>query len=473
MVKGFYDLYLKTTTDPIIREWLEEEINFVESVVSKTKTKRIDLSGLFPEYRWLINGKVSYSTAVGRATGPLLFNDILNKLLTVDYVFAPIYRRVTRDSFKASYGMTPEEYLKLFDESERIIPMSMAPPWSLEKPQFYRMIIRKLYKKYGYYPPPAWVRMTDYFIRRLSILEDFSWEEVLSYWKFETKLILKNDSTGLNRLMILHKREAREFLNIISTKSAQLHLFGYKNILRTIFEISRKLKSAELLYALVTLYHKYLISGVLDYVGGVVIWLDEGVSPEKLGIKPEPEILAPLAVRLGVIRDIFHDKGVPGNKRLSIQTLSIVDKIRESSPDFYEFIGRLNYLVKQDINGFLETTQKFDEIIMNHINTKIRNLQKRVDLVSKLVTAGLTLLSGEIIASQYNFNWAIPKHLGILGLTVQMLLGKLGVNLGLDYIQEVVRKTIEEAHKIKILKDPLGVLQGKGVFWLIWSTKKS
>ena len=119
------------------------------------------------------------------------------------------------------------------------------------------------------------------------------WGELVDYYRTKTKLILRRDLGGLERLARLHRRTYHELLDIISTKAAQLHLFGYEGVLNIIFGVSHIVKSSELLYVLVTLYHKYLISAVLDYAGGVVIWLSDPTPPGKLGLKPDPRVLEP------------------------------------------------------------------------------------------------------------------------------------------------------------------------------------
>ncbi len=450
---------------------MKDEIDLVERLV--TRRYDIGLSDILPEYRWLIDGNASYSTAVGRATGPLLYNDVLNKLLTVDYVFAPVYRRINLDSFEASYGLTPEEYLRLFDESNRVVPMSMAPPWSLEKPRFFKNIIKKLYKKFGYYPPPAWVRITDYFARKLSLNEDLSMEELITYWRAKTKMILKMDPEGLARLSQRHKREYEELLDIISTKSAQLHLFGYKKILNIIFETLETIKNSELLYSLVTLYHKYLISGVLDYVGGVVIWLGDATPPEKLGIVPDYKILGPLLMRLRVTHKNLYDVDITWDKKLPLSLLKIVEKIRDSSIDYYNFISNINKIVKIDLNKFIEISQKLDDIVVNHINLKIQRLEGRIKLISKLVTTGLVILLGDLLGQYLSLNIKNSTYIGMLALAAREILANLGATLGTDYIENLVRRTIEESIKTKMLRDPLGALQGKGFFWVVWSARKT
>ena len=465
--EGLYDAYLGRVEDGEIREWITQEIEFVESLLDRRG--QVGLADLLPEYRWLIESGASYSTAVAHATGPLLYNDVLDKLTTVEYVFAPVYRRVTLDSFRASYGLTPEEYLRLFSENERIVPMSMAPPWSLERPRFYKDILRVLYKKFGYYPPPAWVRITDYFARRLYSIEDLSMKDLLGHWRVETREVFNRDPEGLERLARRHRRAPQEILDITSTKAAQLHLFGYKRVLDIVLEASLRVGSAELLYALVTLYHKYLVSAVLDYVGGVMIWLGDSTPPRKLGIRVDRKALEPLLLRYRVINDNLRDVGIPWKQKLPLSLLNIIDKIRDKSNDYFEFISNINRLAKTDIDAFVEKSRELDEYIYSNISAKISILNNIIKLVSKALSAGIIILLGKILVP--GASAADIGYLRILSMAARSILAKLGHDLGEDYIDELVESTIREALRVRVLRDPLGALQGMGIFWIVWSVR--
>ena len=473
-------MYLKNVERREIKEWIREEIETVERALSKDVAR---LQDLFPEYRELMSTGATYSTAYG-SPSRRISEDLIDKLLTVEYVFAPIYRRASLEAFESIYGLRLDEYLDLLIQNDRLVPMSMAPPWGLEKPRFYLDIINRLRKAYGFYPPPAWVRITEYFVRRMD--EETDWEDVMRSWRKRVKRLAKGHREGIERLMRRYKREANEIIDIITTRSAQLELFGYKDVLERIYAICERLNNVELLYFTVSSYHRFLIGSVLDYVGDIPIWWDVRRHREdylnvreelkRLGIPQYPQLLQELLLRLYTLKSEFLDLTPVRLTEKLIKVIPIVDKVMDSSKDYFQFMRRVNEAAKLNLEEVLKLSERYDEVIKNHIDFKAKVLRSITKVTSKIVFFGLTSLAGSLYVTasgglSFTFK-EIEKALRHAWYAIfsNALIGYLGIEYLNEYMEELTRKGIEYILKKSYLKsdDPLRVFYGKGIVWLIW-----
>lgn len=373
---------MEDKTPEHIKEWKLQEKETLIKLIKKSKNTT-PLSRLFPELG--LSPVNLYTLAnISRFPGRDIVTLSSDLLPMFKILLIPIYRRINEKHFRAVYGITPNELIDLLENySDFMLPIATAPPHAYSSPKFYDNLLNRLYDIYGFYPPHGWGRITYYLSHKL----EFPWEYFDREFYGKIKKIVTLNRRGLLDLANNIKRHPNEVIRMTTTRLLQLKLFGLDNVVNLILDLSEKTMNPQLLYFLSRVYHKYLLSPILDYIGGVTNLEPGSISDlSKLGIlsNKEYEILRDtylLPYRLGIFKrysnyPIILD--VTMNTRNKLKILERAIKLREECHDLNRTFGKvLQNAWKGDIHSLFNTYRKLDENFRSYIEYKTQELEKK------------------------------------------------------------------------------------------------
>ncbi|MEM2178219.1 MAG: hypothetical protein QW272_05305 [Candidatus Methanomethylicaceae archaeon] len=384
------------------------------------KGEKISFTSLVPELNlnpsdhytiWSIPGKPET-----KQIDPIC--NLENLTLLYNKIMIPIYLYPSKQDFEYRYAMSFETLIEeIKNNPNRYIPILVAFPLTdYKKAGFYNALFKICQEIYGQYPTPLYLRSTSVklYLRITPHEKTLSNKEILQkFSKFHFNYILNKElKTVFDRneeaiFCIAYKyHSSKEIIKRYTVSDLQgLRIFEYEEYANIVLDIYNKTKNFELLYFLLRLYNRYLISPINSLGAFQNYRMDDLEAMTFLRIIPlEKTDILNLRDRFRMIANSpatrsfitlpSYKMNVFLNRITDIKTLNKIHEIAERhKKETKELANYRKMIAEGNLNEALLSFKKM-ELVYKQISDEIKEWQQREKIAEWSIEAGTTILSG-------------------------------------------------------------------------------